>query len=84
MDELIARGKALATEWHELLGQSLDRRQEVSTMRGKQSVGILIAQVLGHGCEHRAQVCTVLGSNGITPPPIDAFSYGQQGLATTR
>jgi uncharacterized damage-inducible protein DinB len=81
IDELTARGQALAVRWAELLRSGLDGQRRVRTIRGEQTVGVLIAQVLSHSCEHRAQVCTVLGAHGIAPPAIDAFAYGQQRLA---
>jgi uncharacterized damage-inducible protein DinB len=30
-----------------------------------------------HGSEHRAQVCTVLASIGLTPPELDAWEYAK-------
>jgi uncharacterized damage-inducible protein DinB len=43
-------------------------------------VSILMTQVLHHASEHRAQVATVLGANDITPPALDAWSYGPPEL----
>lgn len=43
-------------------------------------VSILLAQALNHASEHRAQVATVLGAHGITPPALDAWSYGPPEL----
>ena len=54
-----------------------------STWRDKpfeMPAAVLFAQVLNHGDEHRAHVCTVLGGNGIEPPEIDGWSWGEKGL----
>jgi len=41
-------------------------------------LGIRLAQVVGHGTDHRSQICTGLTNLGLTPPDIDVFSYGRQ------
>jgi uncharacterized damage-inducible protein DinB len=40
------------------------------------TAGIVLAQLVNHGNEHRAQATTILGANGRTPPKIGAWSYG--------
>ncbi len=40
------------------------------------TAGIVLAQLVHHGNEHRAQATTILGSNGQTTPKIGAWSYG--------
>jgi uncharacterized damage-inducible protein DinB len=40
------------------------------------TVGIVLAQVVHHGNEHRAHATTILGSHGRKPPKIGAWSYG--------
>jgi len=41
-------------------------------------MGILIAQFLHHGNEHRAQLGSILGANGIEPPHYSAFNWGNE------
>ena len=41
-------------------------------------MGILIAQFLHHGNEHRAQLGSIFGANGIEPPHYSAFHWGTE------
>ena len=41
------------------------------------TVGIVLAQLVHHGNEHRTQATTILGSNGIEPPPVSVWAYGR-------
>ena len=48
------------------------------------TVGVVLAQLVHHGNEHRTQVTTILGSNGIEPPPVSAWGYGRAtGISET-
>jgi uncharacterized damage-inducible protein DinB len=50
----------------------------IETNAGRRStVGVVLAQLVHHGNEHRTQVTTILGANGIEPPPISAWGYGR-------
>ena len=40
------------------------------------TAGIVLAQLVNHGNEHRAHATTILGAKGRTPPKIGAWSYG--------
>jgi uncharacterized damage-inducible protein DinB len=40
------------------------------------TVGIVLAQVVHHGNEHRAHATTILGSHGRATPKIGAWTYG--------
>jgi uncharacterized damage-inducible protein DinB len=48
-----------------------DRRSDDWT-----TVGIVLAQLVHHGNEHRAQATTILGSHGRPTPKIGAWTYG--------
>ena len=41
-------------------------------------MSILIAQFLHHGNEHRAQLGSIFGANGIEPPHYSAFAWGTE------
>jgi uncharacterized damage-inducible protein DinB len=41
------------------------------------TVGVILAQLVHHGNEHRTQVTTILGASGIEPPPVSAWGYGR-------
>jgi uncharacterized damage-inducible protein DinB len=41
------------------------------------TVGVVLAQLVHHGNEHRTQATTILGASGIDPPAISAWAYGR-------
>jgi uncharacterized damage-inducible protein DinB len=53
-----------------------DRRIEMNEGR-MSTVGVILAQLVHHGNEHRTQITTILGANGIDPPPLSAWAYGR-------
>lgn len=54
------------------------RRIEMSPGEGRHStVGVILAQLVHHGNEHRTQITTILGANGIEPPPLSGWGYGR-------
>jgi uncharacterized damage-inducible protein DinB len=47
------------------------------------TVGILLAQLVNHGNEHRGQAMTILGANGRATPIISGWRYGiANGIST--
>ena len=52
------------------------RRVKIDEGRGS-TVGVILAQLVHHGNEHRTQITTILGANGIEPPPLSAWAYGR-------
>jgi len=83
LGQVVARAKKLS-EWFagfakgELdLDRTIERRgADGSTQR--MPMGILIAQFLHHGNEHRAQLGSIFGANGIEPPHYSAFNWGHE------
>lgn len=59
-----------------LLSQPFDPRRVVPTSDGTATAGVVLAQFIHHGSDHRAHVGTVLGANGVQPPNLDVWSYG--------
>jgi uncharacterized damage-inducible protein DinB len=45
--------------------------------RPRRDRGRDFAQLVHHGNEHRTQITTILGANGIEPPPLSAWAYGR-------
>ncbi len=41
------------------------------------TVGVVLAQLVHHGNEHRTQATTILGASGIDPPEISGWAYGR-------
>lgn len=62
-----------------------DPTRVIQTNVGRRStVGVVLAQLVHHGNEHRTQATTILGANGIEPPPISAWGYGRAaGISDT-
>jgi len=62
-----------------------DAMRVIQTNPGRRSmVGVVLAQLVHHGNEHRAQAATILGTNGIEPPPVSAWGYGRAaGISET-
>jgi uncharacterized damage-inducible protein DinB len=83
LDELA--GVAAATGKRVLAVAAADDATRVIELNGGQrsTVGVVLAQLVHHGNEHRTQVTTILGANGIDPPPISAWGYGRSaGIST--
>ena len=43
----------------------------------RSTVGVVLAQIVHHGNEHRTQATTILGANGVEPPALSAWAYGR-------
>jgi uncharacterized damage-inducible protein DinB len=68
--------------WTALVAEDLDPTAIVIRYRddgsaGHAPAGIRLAQALHHGTDHRSQVCTVLTTMGIEPPPIDVWDFAE-------
>jgi uncharacterized damage-inducible protein DinB len=79
--DLRAEMEAHQSGWGELLQRELDADAWLARHRPDGSathapLGIRLAQALHHGTDHRSQVCTILSTQGIEPPAIDAWDYG--------
>ncbi len=67
--------------WERIVASPFDpdmllARQNRDGSRDESRAGVVLAQVLNHGNEHRGQVCTILTTLGIQPPQIDGWGYG--------
>jgi uncharacterized damage-inducible protein DinB len=83
LGHVVARAKKLS-EWftgfaagHVDLDRIIERRGADGTTMHL-PVGILIAQLLHHGNEHRAQLGSIFGAHGIDPPYYSAFNWGHE------
>jgi len=83
LEELERMADQMARFWEELAigGFDPDRVASwVSPMSGaftEVRAGVLVAQALNHGNEHRAQIYTTLTTIGVEPPALDAWSYAR-------
>jgi uncharacterized damage-inducible protein DinB len=77
LDELGAVAKATGARALEVVAtDDVTRRIEMNEGRTS-TVGVILAQLIHHGNEHRTQVTTILGANGIEPPSVSAWGYGR-------
>ena len=88
VDVLTERAALLADTWEQFLAGEVDSERPMQARGSDPEVytvpaGIFIAQALHHANEHRAQVCTILGSLGHEPPDVSAWGYSfASGRAT--
>ena len=81
--QVVARAVALSEWFREWATGPIDV-EKIVTRRGADGstqrlpAGILLAQFLHHGNEHRAQVGSICGANGIDPPHYSAFNWGTE------
>jgi uncharacterized damage-inducible protein DinB len=83
LGQVVARAKRLS-EWFAGFAKSefdvdrvIERRGADGTVQ-HMPMGILIAQFLHHGNEHRAQLGSILGAHGIEPPHYSAFNWASE------
>jgi uncharacterized damage-inducible protein DinB len=83
LGHVVARSKKLS-EWFTEYGKGPIDVERIITRRAadgstqQMPTGLLIAQFLHHGNEHRAQLGSIFGANGIEPPHYSAFNWGQE------
>jgi uncharacterized damage-inducible protein DinB len=80
LDVLSERANTLAATWKTYLAGNVDPDKlgeaygddgDVFAVSG----GIIITQAIHHANEHRAQICSILGSLGLEPPDVSAWGY---------
>ena len=83
LGHVVARAKTLS-EWFAGFAEGeldLDRiieRRGADGSTQRMPMSILLAQFLHHGNEHRAQLGSIFGANGIEPPHYSAFNWGTE------
>ncbi len=76
LDELGAVAKATGARALEVAATD-DATRRIPMGDEWSTVGVILAQLIHHGNEHRAQATTILGANGIEPPSVSAWGYGR-------
>ncbi len=76
--ELIPQEERVGERIEALLAKPFDPTRVVPTADGTATAGIVLAQLIHHGSDHRAHVGTILGANGVEPPDLDVWSYAQE------
>ena len=77
LDDLVATARAIGAR-ELVIASADDAARTVETDADRTStVGVILAQLVHHGNEHRTQATTILGANGVEPPPLSAWDYGE-------
>lgn len=82
LDELTTRADELAARWERFLAQPFDAERTFALDWENGQVrdvpaGVVLAQALHHGNEHRGQVCTVLTAIGATAPELGVWEFAE-------
>jgi uncharacterized damage-inducible protein DinB len=88
LDELGRMAEDVAAFWDELAQASFDPERTIRFAYadadpedvGKEfdvTAGILVAQAINHGNEHRSQIFTILTTLGFEPPELSGWEYGR-------
>ncbi len=85
---LMERADDLAGRWESFLGTPFDaERLFIITWHDgidrDVPAGIVLAQVLHHGNEHRTQICTTLSSIGVETPGLGLWEYSESTQRST-
>ena len=75
LDDLVAIS-ALTSARAIAIAESDDADRVIAPGVDQTTVGIVLAQLIHHGNEHRAQATTILGAHGRRTPKIGAWTYG--------
>jgi uncharacterized damage-inducible protein DinB len=76
LNDLIAIAALTGARAIDVAANDDDVARVIAPGEDQTTVGIVLAQLVHHGNEHRAHATTILGSHGRTTPKIGAWSYG--------
>ena len=82
LDQVLARARKLSAFFESFANGTLDldatvERTAADGTRQKMPLWVLLAQFLHHGNEHRAQLGSIFGANGVELPHYSAFHWAQ-------
>lgn len=82
LDELSRRVDELDARWERFLSQPFDAERTFvipwhDGVDRDVPAGVVLAQALHHGSEHRSQVCTILTSIGVPTPDLGLWDYAE-------
>jgi uncharacterized damage-inducible protein DinB len=83
MDELLARAEEMAGRWEAFLSVPFDAERSLvyqwkDGTRKDVPAGVVLAQVLHHGNEHRGQINTVLTAIGVEPLALGLWDFAEE------
>jgi uncharacterized damage-inducible protein DinB len=82
LDELAARAEEMARRWEAFLAAPFDAERILvydwkDGTRMDVPAGVVLAQTLHHGNEHRGQISTVLTTIGVEPPAMGLWEFAE-------
>lgn len=82
LDELTTRAEEMAARWEAFLAEPFDAERVLvyqwrDGTRKDVPAGVVLAQALHHGNEHRGQICTVLTAVGVEPPELGVWDFAE-------
>lgn len=78
LGELAERERSVLERCEPLLAGAFDAARVTSRPnRPSATAGVVVAQIVHHGSDHRAHVGTILGAHGVQPPDLDVWAYGR-------
>lgn len=88
LDELAARADEMAARWEAFLATPFDAErllvyQWIDGGRRDVPAGVVLAQAIHHGSDHRSQINTILTAIGVAPLDVGLWDYAEDtGRAT--
>jgi uncharacterized damage-inducible protein DinB len=76
LEDLEKKQHAVLEACEELLSRPFDVKKPVVRPRVTATAGIVLAQLVHHGSDHRAHVGSILGAHDVQPPNLDVWAYG--------
>jgi uncharacterized damage-inducible protein DinB len=80
--ELSRRNDILSARWQKLLSEPFDAERTHKFLRHDGTerdvpTGVVLAQAIHHGSDHRPQICTILTTLGMTIPPMGLWDWAE-------
>lgn len=76
LDELVAMAERSAANLEALVDSLPPAEEFLALHDGRRGAATIFTQLVTHGQEHRTQVNTILGAQGIEPPDLDSWAHG--------
>jgi len=77
---LLTQAQERGQRWESLISDQFDLDRTVTRVNAagqtqEVAARVLLLQAVVHGGEHRSQICSILGRQGLDAPSLDAWAY---------
>lgn len=76
LPDLASKERAVLDAAERMLGQPFEVGRRIERPRTTATAGVILAQLVHHGTDHRSQIATILSAHGIEPPDLQVWTYG--------